>query len=101
MPPNNLEGDNIRKHLYVSGIVQGVFFRDTARRQAVSLGVKGYVRNLPDGRVEVVAEGDRDGVGKFIRWCRCGPAGARVTHVDIRDERYLGEYQDFRIERTA
>jgi acylphosphatase len=67
----------------VSGTVQGVFFRDTCRRMAGRQGVRGWVRNLPDGRVEAVFEGDPEPVGRLVAWCRRGPSGAEVR--DVRD----------------
>jgi len=65
-------------HVYVSGRVQGVFFRQGTRNKAVSEGVSGWVRNLGDGRVEAVFEGDADAVERMVNWCRVGPEGARV-----------------------
>lgn len=76
----------IRKRVLVSGEVQGVFFRDTCRRVAGRQGVAGWVRNLPDGRVEAVFEGDTDGVERLVSWARRGPSRATVTAVDVRDE---------------
>jgi acylphosphatase len=70
----------------VSGRVQGVFFRDTCRRVATENGVDGWVRNLPDGRVEAVFEGPGQSVDRVVGWARRGPAGAVVTGVDVRDE---------------
>ncbi|MCW6010566.1 acylphosphatase [Micromonospora sp. CPCC 205371] len=76
----------IRKRVLVSGEVQGVFFRDTCRRVAGQQGVAGWVRNLPDGRVEAVFEGDVDGVERLVSWTRRGPSRATVTAVEVRDE---------------
>jgi acylphosphatase len=76
----------VRKRVLVSGGVQGVFFRDTCRRIAGQQGVTGWVRNLPDGRVEAVFEGDAESVERLIRWARRGPSGARVTAVGVHDE---------------
>ena len=70
-------------NLFISGRVQGVFFRASTQKQAILLGVTGYARNLPDGRVEVVAEGERSAVEKLVAWCHRGPGGARVDNVDI------------------
>ena len=75
-----------RAHVFVSGHVQGVFFRDSAREQAEELGVSGWVRNTEDGRVEAVFEGDPDSVERMVRWSRRGPAHAHVTAVDVSDE---------------
>ena len=65
----------------VSGRVQGVFFRASTREQALSLGITGYARNLPDGRVEVMACGERDAVDQLRAWLTRGPSAARVTGV--------------------
>jgi len=75
----------------VGGEVQGVFFRDSCRREAVVHGVNGWVRNLPDGRVEAVFEGDAAGVDHMVRWARSGPPRARVEHVDVVEEEPTGE----------
>lgn len=72
-----------RAHVFVSGRVQGVFFRATCREEALDAGVSGWVRNLPDGRVEAVFEGDDAAVERMVAWCRNGPAGARVTRLDL------------------
>lgn len=70
-----------RLHAYVEGKVQGVYFRATARDRALDLGVVGWVRNLPDGRVELVAVGERDALDALAEFCHQGPPGARVTRV--------------------
>jgi acylphosphatase len=70
----------------VSGEVQGVFFRDTCRRIAGQQGVTGWVRNLPDGRVEAVFEGDAENVERLVRWARRGPSRAMVAAVAVHDE---------------
>jgi len=89
--------DSIRAHLIIEGRVQGVFFRDTTRREAVGLGVKGWVKNRFDGSVEVVAEGPRDKVEQLVQWCHHGPSYAQVTGVKRTDEEFTGEFDDFRI----
>ena len=73
----------IRRRVVVSGHVQGVFFRETARRRALTLGVAGWIRNNPDGSVEAAFEGDREAVGRLVELCREGPRGARVDWVDV------------------
>ena len=73
--------------MLISGRVQGVFFRDSCRRMAVRHGVNGWVRNLPDGRVEAVFEGPAEGVGRMLEWSRHGPDSAVVEHVDVQAER--------------
>jgi acylphosphatase len=76
----------IRKRVLVSGEVQGVAFRDACRRAAGEQGVTGWVRNLPDGRVEAVFEGHADGVERLVGWARRGPSQAMVTDVTVHDE---------------
>jgi acylphosphatase len=76
----------VRKRIVVSGRVQGVFFRDSARNEASRLGIAGSARNMPDGTVEVVAEGDEDAVNQLIEWCRSGPSHADVEDVQVTDE---------------
>jgi acylphosphatase len=70
----------------VHGTVQGVFFRDSTRRKAVSAGVSGWVCNRPDGTVEAVFEGDPDAVASMVEWAQRGPNGARVERVDETEE---------------
>jgi acylphosphatase len=69
----------------VSGHVQGVGFRAAAQRRASLLGVAGWVKNLPDGSVEMHAEGDDENVGEFLSWCREGPSAARVDEMSVED----------------
>jgi acylphosphatase len=80
----------------VDGRVQGVFFRDSCRREAVAAGVGGWVRNLPDGRVEAAFEGPTDAVERLVEWCRVGPPRATVTAVETYTEEPTGE-DTFRI----
>jgi acylphosphatase len=75
-----------RKHVIVSGLVQGVFFRDACRRTAIEHGVSGWVRNLPDGDVEMVFEGADDAIERMVRWAHAGPLGADVRDVEVREE---------------
>jgi acylphosphatase len=75
-----------RAHVYVSGQVQGVFFRYETREGARSRGLAGWVRNLPDGRVEAVFEGSVDAVAEMVKWCRQGPRGAVVNQVEVAHE---------------
>jgi len=84
-----------RAHVYVSGIVQGVFFRQKTKRQAESLGVNGWVRNLPDGTVEAVFEGEEREVRALVEYCRHGPSYAVVTNVDVLWEPYIEEFSGF------
>ncbi|MBC8223318.1 acylphosphatase [Candidatus Bathyarchaeota archaeon] len=87
----------MRAHIYVSGRVQGVYYRKNARRSALSSGLVGWVRNLPDRRVEAVAEGERGRVEEFLRWCREGPSMAIVRDLEVRWEAATGEFETFRI----
>jgi acylphosphatase len=87
----------VRAHIYVSGRVQGVFYRSNTRRRALELGLTGWVRNLPDGRVEIVVEGEREQVKKLIEWCRRGPPLARVERLEVRWENPTGEFEAFTI----
>lgn len=88
---------NARAHVYVSGRVQGVFFRDTTQRKASAHGLSGWVRNLPDGRVEAIFEGNEKAVHQMVSWVRSGPPNAYVTDVDVSYESFTGEFGTFRI----
>ncbi|MGQ9530259.1 MAG: acylphosphatase [Candidatus Bathycorpusculaceae bacterium] len=87
----------VRAHVFVSGMVQGVFFRSETRHEAKKRSVKGWVRNLPDGRVEAIFEGEEEKVKELISFCKHGPPGARVTNVEVIWEDYRGEFKDFEI----
>ncbi|MCW4047294.1 MAG: acylphosphatase [Candidatus Bathyarchaeota archaeon] len=87
----------VRAHVFVNGRVQGVFFRSQTQRRSESLGVKGWVRNLSDGRVEAVFEGEEEAVNAMIKFCEQGPRGAYVTNVEVKWEEYAGEFRDFKI----
>jgi acylphosphatase len=86
----------IRRRVVVSGEVQGVFFRDTCRRQAQAHSVKGWVRNCPDGTVETVFEGEPRAVEAMIEWVRRGPPTAEVSRVEVTEEEPVGE-RSFRV----
>jgi acylphosphatase len=75
----------------VSGTVQGVFFRDTCARRASAAGLVGWVRNVPDGRVEAVFQGDRAAVDSLVEWCWTGPPRARVSSIEVFEEDPDGE----------
>ena len=81
----------MRMRVRVRGRVQGVFFRAEARARAESLGLAGWIRNLPDGRVEAVFEGEDERVESMVEWCRRGPAGAEVDAVEVEREESVGE----------
>jgi acylphosphatase len=86
-----------RAHLFISGLVQGVFFRANTQAKAEELGVFGWVKNLADGRVEVVAEGKRKRLEELITWSRQGPSRARVDRVEVGWEKATGEFAGFEI----
>lgn len=83
--------DRKRVHVLVSGRVQGVFFRSECAERARARGLGGFVRNLPDGRVEAVFEGDPEAVEFMVDWCRRGPRLARVERVEVSEEPPRGE----------
>jgi acylphosphatase len=78
--------DVVRQRVVVSGHVQGVFFRDSTRREAARRGVAGWVRNRGDGAVEAVLEGPRSAVDAIVEFCRAGPRGASVADVSVDEE---------------
>lgn len=84
-----------RLHVTIQGRVQGVAFRHYTCRRALELGVTGWVRNLPNGSVEGLLEGDELAVQALVEWCRSGPPAARVERLDISDGVYSGEFDDF------
>jgi acylphosphatase len=93
--PSKME--HLRAQVVIHGLVQGVFFRASTREEALRIGVSGWVRNLPDGTVQALFEGEKKKVEELIGWCHKGPPGARVSTVDIIWEPYKGEYQRFDI----
>lgn len=86
-----------RAHVFVSGRVQGVFFRVETRREANRRNVSGWVRNLPDRRLEAVFEGEKDDVERLVEFCSRGPPEAKVKDVKVRWEHYTGDFRGFRI----
>ena len=86
-----------RVNVIVSGIVQGVNFRRYTQLTARQLGVNGWVRNLPDGRVEGCFEGEAEAVGSLLDWCRSGPPSGRVDNLEIQEEPFADEFSDFSI----
>ena len=96
--PGQGEREQVRAVIVVSGLVQGVFFRGSTQEEAVRLGLYGQVRNLPDGSVEVITEGERRAVEDLLGWCRRGgPPAARVAEVAVRWSAPRGELQTFMI----
>ena len=82
-------------HVYIKGRVQGVFFRAETQRVAQGFNITGWVRNMADGRVEAVFEGDDADIDKMLAWCHIGPSAARVDEVLTEEEPYTGEFRDF------
>ncbi|MDP2734821.1 MAG: acylphosphatase [bacterium] len=87
--------ENVRYHLLLSGRVQGVLFRQSARAKALELGLTGWAKNLIDGKVEIVVEGSRKEVEKFAVWAKQGPPLARVKNAEESEEEYAGEFEGF------
>jgi len=83
--------------LIVKGRVQGVYFRASTQREAKRLGLSGWVRNRPDGSVEILAEGEEVSIRELYGWAQKGPSAARVERVETRWRSFTGEYADFRI----
>jgi len=90
-------GGLVSVRVAVYGLVQGVFFRTFVEEYAQQLGLKGYVRNLPSGDVEVVAEGERESVEKLVEYLKMGPPAARVGRVETIWSEYTGNFSDFRV----
>ncbi len=86
-----------RRRLTVEGYVQGVFYRAYTEKKARQLQVFGWVRNRPNGTVEILAEGEESRVAELIRWCHTGPPGATVTRVQVEEEPFQGEFRGFDI----
>ena len=89
----------LRASLRITGQVQGVFYRQSAAAEATRLGLCGYVRNLPDGAVDAVAEGKAEAVQRFVAWCNRGPPAARVDTVQVRESDAQGDFVGFSVER--
>jgi acylphosphatase len=90
-------GERERAHVYVSGQVQGVFFRDSARERAQQLNLVGWVKNLPDGRVEGLFEGPPEKVREMLEWCKHGPPHATVEDVDAELEAAREDLSSFEV----
>ena len=88
-----------RAELFVSGRVQGVFYRASAQQEAQRLGLHGEIRNLPGGEVEAIVEGEKSRIDEFIAWCRRGPPAAEVEDVRVRFGEPRGEFRTFRVTR--
>ncbi|MCX8178239.1 MAG: acylphosphatase [Candidatus Aenigmarchaeota archaeon] len=86
-----------RVHVFVSGRVQGVNFRWFTKTVAEKLDIKGWVKNLNDGRVEIIAEGDDEEIENFLNYVKKGPILARVDEIDVREQDYKNEFKEFSI----
>lgn len=86
---------NQRIRIFISGKVQGVFFRQSLKVMAKKNNTFGWVKNLDDGKVVAVLEGSEQNVSKLVEWSHIGPAGARVEDVEIRNEKFSGEFSKF------
>jgi acylphosphatase len=89
--------DQEHAHVRISGQVQGVFYRDSTRQKAEELGITGWVKNLPDGRVEAVFEGPAERVREMVGWCEEGPQNASVEDVDTDFENTGGDLDGFEV----
>lgn len=89
-----------RVHIFVSGKVQGVYYRQNTAQKAQEFGISGWVRNLSDGRVESIMEGDEVNISQILTWCKQGPADADVSGVEIINEEYKNEFTSFDIVKT-
>lgn len=92
-----MEAENLRAHVFISGRVQGVSFRWFTQRKAQELKLTGWARNLWDGRVEAVFEGEAGAVRQAVTWCHTGEPPARVSDVDVTYGPFTGEFSSFRI----
>jgi len=86
-----------RIHLIIRGKVQGVFYRDNTQKKASELNLKGYVKNLPNGTVEAVAEGSEDKLAKLIEFCKNNPGYSNVSKVDVKEEKPANEFESFEV----
>ncbi len=87
--------DKTRAHIFVQGKVQGVFYRSWLHKEAQGLSLMGFVKNLEDGRVEALFEGEKEKVEEIIEKCREGSKASEVTHIDVIWEEAKGDYSDF------
>ena len=89
--------ESIRNHIFVSGKVQGVLFRDRTRRKARQIGVQGWVKNLPDNRVEMLLEGEKEKIQELIEWIKSEPFLVRVDNIEVKLEKYQNEFNNFEV----
>lgn len=86
---------HLRQTMLISGKVQGVYYRASAVKKANELGVTGFAQNLPDGRVEIIAEGPQAALIAFRQWCNDGPPAADVDHINTEESPATGEFNNF------
>ena len=89
--------EKTRAHMVVSGRVQGVFFRQNTLNKAKELGVFGWVKNLPDGKLEAVFEGEKKKVEEIVNWAEKGPASVEVSDIKVKWQGYKGEFKGFKL----
>ncbi len=82
-------------HIFVSGLVQGVYFRANSLKKAKTLGVTGWIKNLDDGRVELMVEGEKNFVDQMLKWCKHGPPGAKIDNVSVDYELFQNKFTEF------
>ena len=87
----------VRAHIFIYGEVQGVFLRRSAKMQADKLSVVGLVRNRRDGSVEIIAQGPKDKVNAFIKWCKKGPPFSKVEKVEVEWKKNLEDFEEFEV----
>lgn len=87
----------VKAHVIITGRVQGVFFRSKTRNEAKNYNVRGWIRNLPDGRVEAIFEGEKEDVDKLVDFAGKWPLGAKVLDLDVEWQNYSGEFKDFEV----
>lgn len=92
-----VNNNKTRVHIFLSGSVQGVFLRNNTRRKANELLIFGWIRNLPDGRVEAILEGKKERIREILKWLKQGPESAVVEGMDIKWEENRDEFSDFHI----
>jgi len=92
-----MNNQKVRVHVFISGRVQGVFFRSQTRREAKKIGITGWIKNLADGRVEAVFEGEEKQIKTMIEWARKGPLFAKVNGIEFEYEEPSEELSDFEI----
>ena len=86
-----------RIHIFVTGRVQGVFFRQSTKVMAIKNNVKGWVQNLDDGRVEIIGEGETQDIDNLAHWCKTGPANSRVDEFELSEENISDEFDTFEV----